>query len=207
MRAPRFGPGGPFDERERHDGRDGGEGHDGRRRRGPGGHRGWGGPPHGGPRSHGHDEEGHRFRGRTRRGEIRTGLLSILSEGPGHGYEIIQRIEEKTGGAWKPSPGSVYPTLQMLQDEGLVTVEERDGKRIFSLTDEGRTESERRSSEAGDDPWMRGRPDVTALFEAIKPLFLAAKQVSMAGDPTQIAAAVGVITEARKKLYQLLAAD
>lgn len=212
MRAPRFGPGGPFDDREQQDRRTAGAG-DSRRFRGPGGHRGWGPPTHGGhgehggPRGRGHDEEGHRFRGRTRRGEIRTGLLAILAEGPGHGYEIIQRIEEKTGGAWKPSPGSVYPTLQMLQDEGLVTAEERDGKRVFSLTDEGRAESARRTAEASDDPFTRGRPDVSALFESIKPLFLAAKQVSMAGDPTQIATAVTIITDARKKLYQLLAAD
>jgi DNA-binding PadR family transcriptional regulator len=80
-----------------------------------------------------------------RRGEIRFALLSVLSEGPGHGYELIGRLEEKTGGVWRPSPGSVYPTLQLLEDEGLVRSETRDGKRVYELTDAGRAEVERRA--------------------------------------------------------------
>ena len=224
MRTRRFGPGGPFGENEGPDGPRGHGGHEG-----PRGHGGHGGPGHHGrigrggggdwdrgprhERGHEHDHNAHdgprRFRGRTRRGEIRNGLLAILAEAPGHGYEIIQRIEEKTNGAWKPSPGSVYPTLQLLQDEGLVTVEERDAKRIFSLTDAGRAEHEKRSSESGD-PWKHGgtggseRP---ALFESVKQLHLAARQVGMAGDETQVASAVAIVNDARKKLYQLLAAD
>ena len=76
--------------------------------------------------------------------EIRNALLTILAEAPGHGYEPIQRIEEKTEGAWKPSPGSVYPTLQLLEDEGLVTAVDRDGKRVYELTEAGRTDAEGR---------------------------------------------------------------
>lgn len=219
MRPPFFGPGGPFEHE--HDGgprghRGPGGGPDGPRGRGGPGRGGWGGPPPGPPRGprghrdHDHDDHGPGFRGRTRRGEIRTGLLAILAEGPGHGYELIQRIEEKTGGAWKPSPGSVYPTLQMLQDEGMVTAEEADGKRTFSLTEAGRAESERRTAEFGDGPWSRdgrSRPPVMALFEGVKTLHLAARQVGMAGNPEQITAATAIIVEARKKLYQLLAAD
>jgi DNA-binding PadR family transcriptional regulator len=216
MRASRRGPNRP------HENRDG-------RRRG-----GWDGPPpppefspefgpgagpgRGRGRGHGrhgggdHEEDGpgggrHR---RTRRGEIRTGLLAILVEGPGHGYELIQRIEAKTGGAWKPSPGSIYPTLQLLQDEGLVTAVDRDGKRVFELTEDGRAEATRRQDESGEDPWSRGgggRPQTMQLFEAMKQLHLAARQVVMTGNPTQIEATVAIVTEARKKLYQLLAAD
>ena len=73
-----------------------------------------------------------------RRGDIRTALLTALTDGPAHGYEIIGRLEEKSGGMWRPSPGSVYPTLQLFEDEGLVRSEQRDGKRVYELTDAGR---------------------------------------------------------------------
>src|SRR5262245_59324577 len=96
--------------------------------------------------------------GRMRRGDIRTALLAALSEGPGHGYDIMQALEEKSGGAWRPSPGSVYPTLQLLEDEGLVRSFERDGKRIYEITDAGREEATRRVDEAGGTPWeLAGR--------------------------------------------------
>ena len=93
--------------------------------------RGYGRPPwmEGPPFGGGHWHGGRRMR----RGEIRFALLSVLAEGPGHGYELIGRLEAKTGGVWRPSPGSVYPTLQSLEDEGLVRSVERDGKRVFEL--------------------------------------------------------------------------
>src|SRR5580765_9075444 len=108
------------------------------RHRGRGRHRGregaWGGP-------------------RMRRGQIRTALLAVLAEGPGHGYDVMQKLEDKTGGAWRPSPGSVYPTLQLLEDEGLVRSTERDGKRVFEITEAGRAEATSRLEEAGGPPW------------------------------------------------------
>src|SRR5437870_5170489 len=108
------------------------------RHRGRGRHRGregwWGGP-------------------RMRRGQIRTALLAVLVEEPGHGYDVMQKLEDKTGGAWRPSPGSVYPTLQLLEDEGLVRSSERDGKRVFEITDAGRAEADARVAEAGGPPW------------------------------------------------------
>src|SRR3954465_6595527 len=111
---------------------------DDHRHRGRGRHRdregGWGGP-------------------RMRRGQIRTALLAVLAEEPGHGYDVMQKLEDKTGGAWRPSPGSVYPTLQLLEDEGLVRSTERDGKRVFEITDEGRAEVTRRVDAAGGLPW------------------------------------------------------
>src|SRR5215471_8233544 len=80
--------------------------------------------------------------GRMRRGDIRTALLVVLEDGPGHGYDLIQRLEEKTDGGWRPSPGSVYPTLQMLEDEGLITVAPDDGgRKSYTLTDTGRAEA------------------------------------------------------------------
>ena len=75
--------------------------------------------------------------GRRRRGDIRTAILAVLAEGPGHGYDIITRLEDKSGGAWRPSAGSVYPTLQQLEDEGLATSAESDGKRIYTITAAG----------------------------------------------------------------------
>src|SRR5207237_7140417 len=86
---------------------------------------------------------------RMRRGQIRTALLAVLAEEPGHGYDVMQKLEDKTGGAWRPSPGSVYPTLQLLEDEGLVRSSERDGKRVFEITDAGRAEADARVAEAG----------------------------------------------------------
>src|SRR3954449_9238200 len=74
---------------------------------------------------------------RMRRGDIRTAVLAVLSEEPGHGYDVIQRLEDKTDGSWRPSPGSVYPMLQLLADEGLARSVERDGKRVYELTDAG----------------------------------------------------------------------
>src|SRR5919106_4340668 len=74
---------------------------------------------------------------RARRGDVRTAILALLEERPMHGYEMIQQLEERSGGRWRPSAGSIYPTLQLLEDEGLVSGEEVDGKRVFSLTEAG----------------------------------------------------------------------
>jgi DNA-binding PadR family transcriptional regulator len=163
-----------------------------------GGHRG----RHGGPRWEG--------RRRMRRGDIRTALLAALAEGPGHGYDVMQTLEDKTGGAWRPSPGSVYPTLQLLEDEDLVRSVERDGKRIFEITDAGRAEVARRIEAAGGTPWeLAGRNSDRGneLRSAIQQLGLAAKQISIAGDPTQVDRAAAIVHEARKQLYKLLAED
>ncbi len=165
---------------------------------------------HRGGRFGSHEDGPSRFRGRTRRGEIRTALLAILAEAPGHGYDLIQRIEEKTGGTWKPSPGSVYPTLQLLEDEGLVVAPDQEGKRTFQLTETGLAENERRQSEVGEQLWSRGsegRERETGLLEAIKGIALAATQVSRAGNPSQIEAATEILRSARKKLYAILAED
>src|SRR5438445_13537185 len=101
------------------------------------------------------------YRHRRKRGDVRTAVLAVLAEGPGHGYEVIQALEEKSGGRWRPSPGSVYPTLQQLEDESLVRSDEREGKRVYEITDEGRVEAERRLAEGGkpgedDGPDVRG---------------------------------------------------
>src|SRR3954465_14942102 len=107
-----------------------------------------GGPPRGRGRRFEGGGPGMR-RGRMRRGDIRTSVLAILAEEPGHGYEVMQRLEAKSEGAWKPSPGSVYPMLQQLEDGGLVRSPEHDGKGVFELTDAGRAEAATRIEDAG----------------------------------------------------------
>jgi DNA-binding PadR family transcriptional regulator len=75
---------------------------------------------------------------RARRGMMESAILGALNEKPMHGYEVITYLEEKTHGVWRPSPGSVYPTLQMLEEKGDVHAEERDGKKVYALTAAGR---------------------------------------------------------------------
>ena len=88
----------------------------------------------------------------TRRGEIRTAILALLLEAPMHGYQIITELSDRSGGDWRPSAGSVYPTLQQLTDEGLVRDEEREGRRVYELTESGRLEAEK--SRSAVPPWQ-----------------------------------------------------
>jgi DNA-binding PadR family transcriptional regulator len=143
-----------------------------------------------------------------RRGEIRTAILAILMDGPGHGYDLIQRLEEKSGG-WRPSPGSMYPTLQLLEDEDLVQSRDQEGKKVFELTDAGRAEAERRIEEAGGAPWDRERGPLPSrdLRDAVGQTFAAFKQIGAVGSPAQVDRAVAVLKETRRQLYQILSED
>lgn len=146
---------------------------------------------------------------RMGRGDVRAAVLSLLAEKPMHGYQIIHEIEERSGGAWKPSPGSVYPTLQLLADEGLIDAEESNGRKTYSLTDEG----ERVTKAAADRPapWeAQGARDggrTTALPKAGIALAQATAQVGRIGKPEQVDQAVAVLDEARRKLYAILAQE
>ena len=144
--------------------------------------------------------------GRMRRGDIRTAVLAVLAEQPGHGYEVIQALEEKSGGAWRPSPGSVYPTLQLLEDEGLACSSEREGKRVYELTEAGLEEAKQRIEAAGGPPWADSERG-GGLRSAVMQLHAAARQVGGAGSPEQVERAVAIVTDARKQLYRLLAED
>ncbi|MFE2546333.1 PadR family transcriptional regulator [Actinacidiphila glaucinigra] len=161
----------------------------------------WGpGPWHGGRGGRGGP------RGRARRGDVRASILALLADRPMHGYEMIQEIAERSGGAWKPSPGSVYPTLQLLEDEGLITSASEGGKKLFTLTEAGRTEAEA----GADAPWEEaGRGiDWEAMNEIRKAgagLVDAFRQVWATGTPEQRDKALTVVNEARKKLYLILA--
>src|ERR1051325_2868786 len=88
-----------------------------------------------------------RGRHRVRRGDVRSAVLALLDDRSMHGYEMITELEERTGGRWRPSAGSIYPTLQLLTDEGLVTAEEVEGRKVFSLTDAGRKALEERGEQ------------------------------------------------------------
>ncbi|SEG95914.1 DNA-binding transcriptional regulator, PadR family [Actinacidiphila yanglinensis] len=165
----------------------------------------WGPPFGGGPFGPGGRGRGGP-RGRARRGDVRASILALLTDRPMHGYEMIQEIADRSGGAWRPSPGSVYPTLQLLEDEGLIDSASEGGKKLFTLTDAGRTEAE-----AGPDaPWEdAGRGvDWDALNEVRKAgggLIEAFRQVWATGTPEQREKALTVVNDARKKLYLILA--
>jgi len=167
----------------------------------------------GGGHGHGHrpfGPGGARRGGRARRGDVRAAILALLGESPMHGYQIIQELETRSNGLWRASPGSIYPTLQLFEDEGLVSASEVDGKRVFQLTDTGRE----RLAEAGPDavsPWdavARETPeDLGRLHENIHQLMHATHQVGHAGTRAQAERAVKVLAEARRKIYAILAED
>ena len=125
-----------------------------------------------------------------------------------HGYQIMQELETRSGGHWRPSAGSVYPTLQQLEDERLVTVEEIDGRRTFRLTDAGREAAslagEGRSPEA---PWSGGRERGGDLRGLTREVGVAAMQVGRVGSPAALEAASTILAETRRQLYRLLADD
>jgi DNA-binding PadR family transcriptional regulator len=126
-----------------------------------------------------------------------------------HGYQVIQELAERSGGAWTPSPGSVYPALQLLQDQGLVIASEADGKRVFELTASGREEAAKR----GDAPlpWEAAahgaRGGFSQMRELVGQVFAATKQVASAGSEAQIERAAEVLKTARRELYRILAED
>ena len=142
-------------------------------------------------------------------GDVRPAVLALLLEKPMHGYQIIAEIEKRSRGAWKPSPGSVYPTLQLLVDEGVIEQQVADGRKTYSLTETGREEAEAWSGrgapwegEQGFDPLGMG-----PLPKAGMDLAHAAAQVRRTGTREQVEQAVAVLDEARRKVYSILAQD
>jgi DNA-binding PadR family transcriptional regulator len=180
-----------------------------------------GGPGHGGPgggdfffwRNAFPHLGGHRGGGRhggrpkARRGDVRAAALLLLAEEPRNGYGIMQEIEERSGGMWRPSPGAVYPALQQLEDEGLVRAEEADGRRVYHLTDAGRAYvAERPEAPA---PWETFNDTFTEQVREtgalVRDVAMAFAQVVQAGSEAQVAEARRVLTETRRSLYRILA--
>jgi DNA-binding PadR family transcriptional regulator len=145
---------------------------------------------------------------RAGRGDIRAAILVLLTEEPMHGYQIIQVVSERSAGNWTPSPGSVYPTLQQLEDEGLIEpVASESGRRAFSLTDEGRAAA----ADGPPAPWDEAAEsfdtDLVELRDLVHQVLAATRQVAQAGTAAQIKAAQDVLRAARKSIYKLLAED
>jgi len=168
------------------------------------------GPHHRGPRDDDRgretSERGPRGR-RGRRGDVRLAILALLEERPMHGYEMMQELAERTQGLWRPSPGSLYPALQLLEDQGLVRSESADGRRQFTLTDEGRAELAARPRP--NAPWetMVHQADQgdMALRAALHHVAIAVHQVAEAGTDEQKARADALLKELRRQMYLLLA--
>lgn len=167
---------------------------------------GFGGPGFGGP-GHGGPPWARGMRGpKARRGDVRAAILSVLSDAPRNGYQVIQEIAERTGGAWKPSPGSIYPTLQQLEDEGLVVQSADGGRKAYALTDEGRRYVEGHPDEMGA-PWAAMSDTETDgdLRPMLGQVAAAMWQVMAVGNPEQQAEAKDAVVELRKTLYKILA--
>jgi DNA-binding PadR family transcriptional regulator len=198
---------------------------------------GWGGPwgPPGGPGGRGRpgpppwvqdlvrsfggpDLGGQRGGAKVRRGDVRAAIISVLAEAPMNGYQVIQKISERSRGAWKPSPGSVYPTIQQLEDEGLVAGREVDGRRELHLTDEGRAYVAA-NTDLFDATWSpfadpadetdaasAGRPGgIGDLRNAIGQTMAALWQVMSQGTDQQRVEAIEILNDARRRFYGLLA--
>jgi DNA-binding PadR family transcriptional regulator len=162
-------------------------------------HPGHPGPHDGPPRRRG-------GRGRAPRGDVRTAILLLLAEQPMHGYQLMQAIADRSGGAWTPSPGAVYPAISLLEDEGLVTVTAESGRKLVALTDAGREHVESRR-ESWPDPFAAGpgRGTGADLRGLLEQLHGAARQVGRTGTDAQVAAAATILGDARRALYLLLA--
>ncbi|NNC42051.1 MAG: PadR family transcriptional regulator [Acidimicrobiia bacterium] len=142
------------------------------------------------------------------RGDVRLAILFLLAEEPMHGYQMMQELSDRSGGMWRPSPGSVYPTLQQLEDEGLIEPKEAAGKRVFALTDDGRDYLENQSEPAPWEKFNAGSHDhFVGLRDAAFQLGAALIQVATSGDESQVEAARDIVADAKSKVYEILKED
>ncbi len=146
---------------------------------------------------------------RAQRGDVKAAILSLVKESPRHGYDIIVEIEQRSGGAWKPSPGSIYPTLQVLEDQGLLCGSDSDGKRIYTITDLGSEYVE--NLPGGGVRWEQFQEGpfggVAELRDQMVQLGSAVMQVAANGERVQIESTVKLLNETKKKIYKLLAEE
>ncbi|MFD4367646.1 PadR family transcriptional regulator [Rhodococcus sp. NPDC058521] len=158
----------------------------------------------------GHFGRGRGRGGRGRRGDVRAAILLLLEGNPMHGYELIQQIVGRSEGVWKPSPGSIYPALAQLEDEGLVVIEKVKGRKTARLTEEGTAYVETNRSELGS-PWDDVRDTVGRSAQDLRgligQLMGAAGQVAAVGNEEQNRRAADVLVEARRSLYRILAEE
>ncbi len=146
--------------------------------------------------------------GRGRRGDVRAAILTLLAERPMHGYEMIQQISERSNGIWRPSPGSVYPTLQLLDDEGLITASETQGsKKLFELTDDGRAAAEKIETPPWDEIAKGADQGHINLRAAMGQLFGAVAQSAHTATAEQQQRIVEILNNARREVYGILGED
>ncbi|GGF39452.1 PadR family transcriptional regulator [Subtercola lobariae] len=145
---------------------------------------------------------------RVGKGDVPAAVLALLAEQPMHGYQIIREIEERSGGTWKPSAGSVYPTLQLLADEGLIEASESNGRKTYALTEAGR---ERVAETEGAAPWDSAESPEGSRFSGLPKagieLAQATARVGRSGSPEQVQEAITVLDDARRRIYLILAQD
>ena len=142
---------------------------------------------------------------RGKRGDVRAAILVLLSDRAMHGYEMIQEISDRSGGLWRPSPGSVYPTLQLLVDEGLIVGTESEGsKRLFELTDEGRAAAERVETPPWEAIAEGVDPGHVSLHTAVTQLMGAVAQSAYAATEEQQQRIVDIVNNARREVYNIL---
>ncbi|MEU8246181.1 PadR family transcriptional regulator [Nonomuraea sp. NPDC048916] len=146
---------------------------------------------------------------RVRRGDVRAALLTLLAEEPKNGYQMIQDIESRSRGVWRPSPGSVYPALQQLEDEGLVTGDESGGTRTYRLTEQGRAQADRHLG--AEAPWdevartiPEDRHELRLLWAQLNEAFL---HLTRTANDRQVAAAKQLLRQTRRSVFQILAED
>ena len=158
---------------------------------------GFGPGPRGGRRGGG--------RGRGRRGDVRAAILKLLAERPMHGYEMIQEIAERSQNLWRPSPGSVYPTLQLLVDEGLLVARESEGsKKLFELTDDGRAAAEKIETPPWEEIADGVEPGHVNLRSAVTQLMGAVAQSAYTANEEQQDRVVDIVNNARREIYGIL---
>ncbi|MGY1619225.1 PadR family transcriptional regulator [Geodermatophilus sp. SYSU D00691] len=145
-------------------------------------------------------------RGRAGRGDVRTAILLLLADEPMHGYQLMQAVADRTAGAWRLSPGAVYPTIAQLEDEGLVRVSTDGGRKLVALTEAGR---EHVGTLGGADPFaaFTGDGERVDLRTGVGELMGAVHQLGRVGNPAQLAAAAKVLADARRSLYLILAGE
>lgn len=145
---------------------------------------------------------------RGRRGDVRAAILVLLAERPMHGYEMIQEIAERSQGLWRPSPGSVYPTLQLLVDEGLIVGSETEGtKRLFELTEDGRATAEKIETPPWEEIADGVDPSHINLRTAVRQLFGAVAQSAHAATAEQQQRIIDIVNNARREIYTVLSED
>jgi DNA-binding PadR family transcriptional regulator len=153
---------------------------------------------------------GPRGRGRGRRGHVRNAIVALLAEEPLNGYQIMQTLADRTEGAWKPSPGAVYPALAQLEDEGLIEAFDNQGQKAFRLTEAGTT-----AAAEVEKPWEMvneavaglGSDQLRELWAEFPRLAGAIKELSRGGNAQQLEQATKLLAQTRRGIYALLASD